>query len=99
MSSDLLVDPLHVQPLCSGVEVSQSALVGGVFAVEVVLLCADEALRAAAGVCRLADRAGPGGRRFVGSPLRVAGPVVGATDAVVCPCREEKGGESRVMLQ
>lgn len=61
MRSNLLIDLLHVQALCSGVEFSQCALVGSIFSVEVVLLGGDEALSTAAGVCRLAYCAGPGG--------------------------------------
>ena len=67
----LLVDLLHVQALHAAVQVSKGPLVGRVLAVEVVLLGGDEALGAAAHVRRLADGAGPGGRGFVGTALRV----------------------------
>ena len=84
MRSNLLVDLLYVQALCSGAEVSQRTLVSCIFTIEVVLLGGDKALGAAAGVCRLADCAGPGGCRLVGTPLSITRLVVGATDAVVC---------------
>lgn len=61
MGSDLLIDLLHIQALCSGVEFSKCTLVSRVFTVEVVLLGSDKALCTASSVCGLADCAGPGG--------------------------------------
>lgn len=91
MWSNLLIDLLHIQGLCSGIEFSQSALVSRVFSVEVVFLGGDEALGTTAGVGGLADRAGPGGGWFVGSSLRITRSVVGAADAVVRTYRKEHG--------
>lgn len=90
MNSNLLIDGLQVQTSRPGIQVSKRSLVGGVFTVEVVLLGGDEALGAASGLCRLADRAGPGGRGFVGASLRIARPVVGAADAVVRSWRKRE---------
>lgn len=83
MSSNLLIDFLHVQSLRSGAEVSQRTLVSCIFAVEVILLGRDKALCAAAGVRRLTDCAGLGGGGFIGSPLSITRLVVGAADAVI----------------
>lgn len=87
MRSNLLIDLLHVQALCPGVEFCQRPLVCCVFTVEVVLLGADEALGAAAGVCGPTDCAGPGGGGLVGAALSIKRLVVRAADAVVCTWR------------